>query len=147
MEQRGKVLSVKDDIATVELLRESACRSCHHKNNCGVGVIAGCSKAEKVTIIANNVCGAGAGDSVVLSSNSAKTLGIAFSVFVLPLILTFLAYFICKSFVLGSAVTATVTIISFFISFFGLFFGFNSYLAGKITVDVTDIIREEKEND
>lgn len=146
MEQRGKVTAVEKDFATVELVRESACSSCHHKDSCGAGVIAGCSKAESVTVKANNCCGAQVGDSVVLKSDSAKTLGIAFCVFVLPLILTFISYIVCDSLFHKNVITAVVAVVVFFVSFFGLFFGFNKFLTGKVNINITDVISKEDDN-
>ena len=139
MEQRGKVISIEGEIATVELVRESACSSCHHKDSCGAGIIAGCSKSEVVTVKANNLCGALVGDSGVLNSDSAKTLGIAFCVFVLPLILTFVSYLICNALCDKIAFVAIVSAVVFVISFFSLFFGFNRLLCGKVNINITDI--------
>lgn len=143
MEQRGKVISKDGNIATVELVRESACSSCHHRDSCGAGIIAGCSKSESVTVRANNLCGADVGDSVVLNSASSKILGIAFCVFVLPLILTFLTYLVCDAFGMRTFITAIVSACVFVISFFTLFFGMNKSLEGKVTVNITGIIDEK----
>lgn len=143
MEQRGKVVAVEKDFATVELVRESACSSCHHKDSCGAGVIAGCSKSESVSVKANNLCGAVVGDSVILKSDSAKTLGIAFCVFVLPLILTFFAYIVCDSLFHNNTITAVASVIVFFISFFGLFFAFNKLLTGKVSINIVNVLYHE----
>ncbi len=142
MEQKGKVVSVEKDIATVELMRESACSSCHHKDSCGAGVMAGCAKSESITIKANNLCNAEVGDSVILSSDSARTLGVAFCVFVLPLILTFAAYLICSAAGASVVVNAIVSAAVFFVSFFALFFGFNRILTGKININITAVVDE-----
>lgn len=142
MEQKGKVISVEKDIATVELMRESACSSCHHKDSCGAGIMAGCAKSETVSVKANNLCNAEVGDSVILSSDSAKTLGIAFCVFVLPLILTFISYLICNGSGASVTVNAIVSAAVFFVSFFALFFGFNKYLTGKISINITSVVDE-----
>lgn len=140
MEQRGKVISVDGKLAVVEIFRESACSSCGHRESCGAGVIAGCGASEPVRVKANNICGADVGDSVILNSGSAKTLGVAFCVFVLPLIITYSAYMLCMSFFESVAVVAAVTVLVFFISFFGLFFGFNALLANKVSIDITDVV-------
>lgn len=146
MEQRGKVTAVEKDFATVELVRASACSSCHHKDSCGAGVIAGCSKTESVTVKANNLCGAVVGDSVVLKSDSAKTLGVAFCVFVLPLVLTFISYIVCNSLFHKNVITAAVSVVVFVVSVLGLFFGFNKLLTGKISINITDVICKEDDN-
>jgi len=146
MEQRGKVISVDGTYATVELVRESACSTCHHKDSCGAGIMAGCAKSESVTVKANNLCDAKVGDSVVLSSDSARTLGVAFSVFILPLILTFLAYIVSDRLCEKTVITAIITAVVFFVSFFGLFFGVNKLLQGKVSINVTSVTYDKYEN-
>ncbi len=139
MVQKGKVISTEGSYATVELVRNSACSSCHHKDSCGAGIIAGCGKSEIVTVKANNLCGADVGDSVVLNSDSAKTLGVAFCVFVLPLIVTFAVYLVCAKLFPGAWITVAAPIVTFFVSFFVFFFGFNKLLTDKVTINITDI--------
>ena len=142
MEQQGKVIATEGSIATVELTRESACSSCHHKDSCGAGVMAGCAKSENVTVKANNLCRAEVGDTVRLNSDSAKMLGIAFCVFVLPLVLTYAAYLICDALSLGTTSCAVVSAAVFFISVFALSFGFNRFLKGRVSIDITSVIRK-----
>ncbi len=139
MEQKGTVISVNGKLATVEFLRESACSGCHNKSACETGVMMGCGKTQKVTVVANNLCNAEIGDNVIITSDSLKTLIIAFCVFVLPLIITFIGYAVAKSLFADSAATPIIAAAIFFISFFGLFFGINEFLKNKISVNITTV--------
>lgn len=140
MVQQGKVLSVEGELATVEIIRESACSSCHNKDSCGAGAVAGCAKSERVQVKALNTARAVAGQTVMLTSDSKKTIGIAFCVFVLPIILAFAAYFICMA--LGALQTsaAVIAVVVFFIALFGFFFGLDRLLSKRINVEITDVI-------
>ena len=135
MEQMGKVVSTEEGYAVVELIRESACSSCHHKDSCGANVMAGCGKSEKVTVKVNDPFGVKAGDTVILGSDSASTLGIAFCVFILPLLLTFAAYMLCDRFFGNNAVSVIVTA--------AVFFGFDRALKGKVRISITDVTCEK----
>ncbi len=138
----GKVISADGNTAVVEIIRESACSSCHSKDSCAAGAIAGCGRAEKVNVTANNLCGAVPGDDVELTSASGKTVGIAFCVFVLPLLIGFGSYFIFESIFPDEALAYVISASAFVLSFFVLFFGIDKALSKKINVDITDIINK-----
>ncbi len=140
MVQQGKVLSVDGELATVEIIRESACSSCHNKASCGAGVIAGCSKRERVEVLARNKVLAEVGQTVRLTSDSGKTIGIAFCVFVLPILIAFICYFLGLTFTTNEKTAIIIAAAVFFVSFFALFFGFDRLLSKKINVEITDII-------
>ena len=140
MIQQGKVLSVDGELATVEIIRESACSSCHNKDSCGAGVIAGCSKSEKVEVLARNKACAEVGQRVTLSSHSGKTIGIAFCVFVLPILVAFLCYYLGITIIASEKTAIIIAVSVFFVSFFSVFFGFDKMLSKKINVEITDII-------
>ena len=140
MVQQGRVLSVDGEVATVEIIRESACSSCHNKDSCGAGVIAGCSKRERVEVLARNKALAEVGQTVRLTSDSGKTIGIAFCVFVLPILIAFICYYLGLTFTTNEKTAIIISAVVFFVSFFTLFFGFDRLLSKKINVEITDII-------
>lgn len=142
MIQQGRVLSVEKDYAIVEIIRESACSSCHNKDSCGASVMAGCAKKERVEVKALNSVNAEPGQLVELSSDSAKTLGIAFCVFVLPLILAMLGYYIAGIFLQSSAMRIVSAFGVLIVAFFGLFFGFDRILKGRVNVEITSVISD-----
>ena len=147
MTQMGKVLSAntEDGIVKVEIIRQSACSSCHHKDSCGTSVIAACDKCEAVVTDAKNECGAEAGDTVEIFSSDGKSILIAFSVFILPLLLGFAAYFITQSLSDSMPTVYGVTAVVFVLSFFGLFFGVDRALSGRINVSAVRVIAPSKE--
>lgn len=142
MIQKGKVVSCDGNIATVEILRESACSGCHNRDTCGTGAIASCTKAEKVTVSANNLCGAKTGDSVVLESDNLRSIGIAFCVFLLPIIIGFVSYYLATYLFSGKALPYIVAGVLFAVSFFGFFFGIDRRLSKKISVNITRVTED-----
>ncbi len=149
MIQFGKVISASGDTAMVEIIRESACSGCHNKDSCGASVVAGCGKAEKVTVKANNLSGAVPGDRVELTSNSSKAIGIAFCVFILPLLIGFVSYYIFNLIFSDVYLPYIVAVLACAFSFFVLFFGIDRILSKTINVDITGIVNEkggEQEN-
>lgn len=142
MIQKGKVISCDGNIATVEILRESACSGCHNRDTCGTGAIASCTKAEKVTVAANNLCGAKAGDDVVLESDNLRSIAIAFCVFILPIIIAFASYFLSAYLFDGKVLPYIVAGVLFAVSFFGFFFGIDKKLSKKISVNITRVTED-----
>ena len=89
MEQKAKVRQVSPDgMARVMVIRESACSGdCHKCSGCG---------AAKETLLfdAVNAIGAQTGDTVVVSSESGPVLAGAAMLYMVPLALFFLGYFL-----------------------------------------------------
>ncbi len=107
MEQRAKIQSITaDGKARVLVIRESACSGdCHKCSGCG-------AVQEKLLFEAENPIGAKPGQLVIIRSDSAPVLAGAAVLYVLPLVLFFLGYFLgnmagfgplagCAGFVLG----------------------------------------------
>lgn len=108
MEQLVRVKEVYDDgTALVVHLRESACSGdCHKCSGCGAA-------KEAVLLKADNPIGAGRGDLVKVESATGPVLKAAVVLYVLPLLLFFLGYYLgtlagnfgaaagCLGFVLG----------------------------------------------
>ncbi len=89
MEQKAKVRTVRDDgTAQVVVIRESACSGdCHKCSGCG---------AAKETIVfdAVNAIGAAPGDVVTVTSETGPVLAGAAVLYMVPLVLFFLGYFL-----------------------------------------------------
>ena len=110
MEQIVRVKSVTaDGRAQVIHMRESACSGdCHKCSGCGAA-------KEAIILMADNPIGAAVGDFVKISSDSAPVLKGAVVLYMMPLALFFLGYFLgaaawgkgalagCLAFVLGIA--------------------------------------------
>lgn len=108
MEQLVRVRKTYDDgTAQVMHVRESACSGdCHKCSGCGAA-------KEAVVFTADNPLGAGTGDLVRVESESAPVLKAAAVLYIIPLVLFFLGYYLgervghwgaaggCLGFVLG----------------------------------------------
>ena len=91
MTQIAVVTEVVGNKARIQVKRVSACA--HDCERCG----GGCSemmKSAPVSVLAKNPLGAVPGDRVVVASDTRSILGTAALVYLLPLLLFFLGYFI-----------------------------------------------------
>lgn len=77
MEERGKVIRVQGEVATVEVTRHEACRHC---NACDFG------RTDSIVVEATNRAGARPGDEVELELESSRVLGAAFVAYMVPLL-------------------------------------------------------------
>ena len=89
MEQLVRVKKVNPDgTAQVLVIRESACSGdCHKCAGCG-------AQQETMIFSVRNPIGAGAGDTVWISGSSGSVLAAAAVMYILPLVLFFLGYFL-----------------------------------------------------
>lgn len=93
MRQIGVVCEVNEAYAVVEVSRKSACEGCHANadGNCGACV----SFGDKKTVSkAENRVGAKVGDRVMLETESKTVLLYAAAVFLFPIILGLVGYFV-----------------------------------------------------
>jgi len=82
---------VGTDKAEVQVRRASACgHDCKSCGGCGPDTMT------QVTAIAENEIGARPGDTVRLESESRKVLGLAAALYLLPIVLLFVGYFIAS---------------------------------------------------
>ena len=91
MTQTATVIELVDGKARVQVKRISACA--HNCDQCG----GGCSemmKSAPVSVLAQNPLGAKPGDKVVVASDTGSILGAAAMVYLLPIVLFFIGYFI-----------------------------------------------------
>ncbi len=102
MRKIGVVKDVHDSYAVVEVSRSSACEGCH------ANVDGGCSACisfgdKKMTAKAENTPGAKVGDRVILETDSATVVFYAAAVFLFPLILAIIGYFVGSLFSFSAA--------------------------------------------
>ena len=103
MKQTGVVVETDGKTAKVECDRQSACDMCENASVCS-------EKCKKVYATADNTVNAAVGDFVEIETESKRVLKNAFIVFFLPVILSFVAYFVTERF-LGSTLAAIVTLV------------------------------------
>ena len=85
MKQTAIVKEVVGDSAILLVKRQTMCDGCHKESSCG-----GCAQMLEVTV--KNTLNATVGDSVTIETPGATVIGVAALVFLLPLILSFVAY-------------------------------------------------------
>ncbi|MBE6686996.1 MAG: hypothetical protein E7591_07165 [Ruminococcaceae bacterium] len=134
MKQSGIVIKTEGEFATVEVLQTSACVGCSQREGC-----ISCKK--KLKAEAYNPLNAVEGDRVILETGSQTVLLYALLVFVLPLVLCGLGYYL--SFLLGAT-----QLISFIVStcIFGatyviIYFIVDKRGDTKKSVVITDILK------
>ena len=135
MKNTAKVISVEDKIATVSVVRSSACEGCKQRSYCSQN-----SCVEEVVTSAINEVGASVGDTVEIESDSKGILGISFCVFVLPVLLCFAAYFITAYFTSNSAICYAVCFCTLFFAALIFALVFNKVLSRRLSVTITKII-------
>ena len=100
MRQRAVVIRTEGKIAEIEVSRTSMCDGCQKNGGCEhhcelTGLIAGSGKNMKTT--AQNRIGARAGDTVEVETESTKVLGYAALVFLMPIVLCTVFYFLAEA--------------------------------------------------
>lgn len=93
MKQTAQVIQItQNGYAQVKVRRASACASAHNCGSCDH-----CSMMEnapEIVVSAFNGCGAQVGDTVTVESSTAGVLGAAALVYLFPVLLFFVGYFI-----------------------------------------------------
>lgn len=110
MTEIGVVKNVIDNTAEVAVVRKSSCGE-----NCG-SCSGGCKLTENI-VTAKNTVGAKNGDVVEIEASSRAVLGRAFLIYILPLLLFFIVYFIAERL----AQSEKTAVISAFIAFAAVF--------------------------
>ena len=115
MKQQAVITEIKNDtIATVTVLRKSACSACSARHACG--------SAKKTVSTVNNKIGAKVGDTVEIEVPSENVLGYSALVFLAPVFLALILYLILspkgETYGIIGAVSGFVLpfIIAFFVS-------------------------------
>lgn len=125
MEVKATVLSLKDNTAYIRVFKESGCQGCSNcpsKNTCHTELVLSDS-LKSYECYADNSIGARPGDNVIVATPSKIALMFAFIIFVIPLILFVVAYFLLEKFfngyspiILSSAIFVVVFLICAFVS-------------------------------
>ena len=105
MKQKVRVLSVEGTVAKVIHKRPTACHGdCDHcAGGCG-----SMAATERIIVEAENLIGAKPGDSVVIEGESGKVAWAVTLVYVIPLVLFFLGYFLGQSIMFLPAVLGII---------------------------------------
>ena len=105
MEQQAKVIRiVSDTVAKVAVKRKSACSGdCHTCH--------GCPHPDEIVMVdADNFVGAQKGDDVVIRSDTGRVLKLAAMLYLMPMVLFFLGYFLTPG---GEGARLSVGVVAF----------------------------------
>jgi positive regulator of sigma E activity len=146
MRTKAYVVELNGTRATVEIERASACEGCHKQaegGSCSVCTLMG-GENQRHRAVAENSLGARVGDTVYVESPTAKVLGYAFLVFVLPVLLAMIGYGI-------AAIVSEkdpIRLLGALIGFAGAFVGLRIYSATiakkRVDVVITEILTSEQ---
>ncbi len=149
MRAEAVVLSVSGNRAKVKSVRQSACASCANcesKGHCHAQLIFGDQNSSIVTEV-YNTAGAKAGDRVLLASKGANILLLSMAVFVLPVALSVLSYFIAARFFASENIPVIFLAVTFFACFALCAFFCDKYAKKNLKTEIVKIIEECGEAD
>jgi sigma-E factor negative regulatory protein RseC len=135
MKQTAKVTAVSGDKATVEVRRTSACSECMRRDECFA-----CKSI--VTAAAQNDIGAKPGDIVTVESPSARILGYAAAVFVMPLAAGIFCFYILSAlFTSGGALIYIIPTLLFVLVFAAVCLFLNRQEKKNPDITITAVIQ------
>ena len=130
MKQQAVITEIKNDtVATVTVLRKSACSACSARHACG--------SAKKTVSTVNNKIGAKVGDTVEIEVPSENVLGYSALVFLAPVLLALVLYMIFAP--MGEAYGIITAMAGFILPFIVAFF-ISKANAEKVRPTVTAIL-------
>jgi sigma-E factor negative regulatory protein RseC len=141
MKTKAIVTAVDGRFATVETTRTSACEGCHKATEgegCSVCSLMGGEK--KLSSKAYNPVGAKVGDTVMVESSSARMLWYAALVFLVPILVAILGYFVALWCGGGEGVRIGAAFLGF-IGTFSVIFAYSSIVRKKrCDIEIVEII-------
>ena len=143
MQQIGIVKEICDGFALVEVSRKSACEGCHANID---GECSACvSFSSKPTVSkAENSLGASTGDRVIIETASKTVLLYALAVFLFPLLLGVVGYFI-GGFLSFSAAPYLGALIGFALAFLVVWATLNRTASKRLDVKIIRILNAEED--
>ncbi len=143
MQRLAVVTEACGDFAVVEVSRETACESCHSREGCTACIVLSENRAFKTR--ARNEAHASVGDRVMIETESTTVIGYAAAVFLLPLVLAGLGWFIGGLFGEGM-LPAVSALIGFAAAFAFLYFVLDRSAARRVDVRIVRIIKGDSVN-
>lgn len=144
MKAIAKVVDVKGVTATVVSKRSSACESCHNCENGGVchaQLVFG-NQVEEVVLDVKNTLNAKIGDIVELESSTNRTLFVSIIIFILPIIVSVISYFVADKVTDIEYISALSMIVCFVTMFAIVTKIMNLYTKKHLTAYIVKILEE-----
>lgn len=144
MKQTATVIE-DGEIATVEIMRSSACDGCHKHEGGGCVTCDIFGMSKKMTAKAKNEAGAKKGDRVILETASGRVLGYAAFVFMFPIISGLLFYLVADYFSESQALPYLVSLAGFVLSFAVIYFTVNKRAKSRYDITIVSIVGKNGE--
>lgn len=130
-------------IATVEIMRSSACDGCHKRQGGGCVTCDIFGMNRKMTAKAKNEAGAKAGDRVVVETASGRVLGYAAFVFLFPIIMGLIFYFAADAFDMSNPIPYVSSFAGFALSFVIIYFTVNKIAKNRNDIIIVSIVGDD----
>ena len=144
MNNTASVLSTDGKTAKVRVHRKSACEGCANcegEAKCHAEILLTETPRTFETTVINDI-GAKVGDRVELATDGKLLLPLAFLAFIMPIVLTVLAYLVISAFSLPEYAILVGTVAVFFISFLACAALANRISAKRVKISISKILEE-----
>lgn len=140
MQTKATVKAVDGKYATVESERTSACDGCHKATDGGCSVCSLMGSNRKIAARALNTIGATVGDVVAIESNTPRMLWYAVLVFLFPIILCIVGWFVASNITNSLAWQALGGAIGFIVAFVIVFVYSKVLRNRRCDIEITEIL-------
>ena len=137
---QGRVVAVSGEYATVEVDRKSACEGCHKNTGADGCVVCAIGGNQKITLRARNIADAATGDIVTLSTKTRRVLGYALLVFIMPLLIAAVGYWLGTAFFSGEHTGLALGALGVVLSFGGLWL-YSKRVEARCDAEIIAVVR------
>lgn len=143
MRQRAVVIKTEGKLAEIEVSRSTMCDGCQKNGGCAhhcelSGIVA---NSGKMRTTAQNTIGAKPGDTVEVETESTKVLGYAALVFVLPILVCAVFYFLADAVFSSETYALIAAAAGFVLSFLGISFFDRSKKESGLDIQIVEIVK------
>lgn len=146
MKTRATVVEIVDPhIAIVSVERRAACDGCHKSvdgKGCAICTLLG--GKNRMQAPAKNAVGAAVGDIVELESRTARILGYAALVFLLPILLGLLGYFLAGRLGAGEGVALAAALGGFVFAFLPIWLFSRLVISRRLDIEIVSVVKTEE---
>lgn len=143
MRQRAVVIKTEGKLAEIEVSRSTMCDGCQKNGGCAhhcelSGIVA---NSGKMRTTAQNTIGAKPGDTVKVETESTKVLGYAALVFVMPILVCAVFYFLADAVFSSETYALIAAAAGFVLSFLGISFFDRSKKESGLDIQIVEIVK------
>ena len=149
MRTLATVVEIKtEDTAIVSVARHAACDGCHKNadgHGCSVCTLLGGKTEARATAL--NTVGAAVGDTVEIASRTGRILAYGALVFLAPVLLALLGYFLGKHFLGIEGAALGMAGGAFLLAFLGIWLFSRCVIAHRLDVEIVQVIRSQSKGE